>query len=249
MMIYLHKILPWFVSPMALILACFLIGILFHRKAFLWAGLSAMLILSNPLIANYFFSTLEHPLQPQTAKSAPKADAVVVLSGILTSVNTPKGTITEWGDPDRFFAGVDLIKSQKAGMLIFTGGKVPWQPNAIPEGQVLRQAAISLNIEEDMIQVTPEVQNTFQEAEAVAEMLQKDSSILLVTSAFHMNRAQYIFESAGLEVIPFAVDFKSQKSGNPLTVMQFLPSAGALSTFSKAIREYIGRLYYYLILR
>lgn len=247
-MIYLHKILPWFVSPMALILTLFLIGIVFHRRVFLWTGLSVLLLLSNPLLANYFFSTLEHPLQPHVAESASKADAVVVLSGILTSVNTPKGIITEWDDPDRFFAGIELIKSQKAKTLIFTGGKVPWQPDAIPEGQILRQAAISMNIEKDMIQVTPEVQNTFQEAEAVAKMLPKGSSILLVTSAFHMNRAQFVFEQVGLKVIPFAVDFKAQKSGNPLTIMHFLPSADALDKFSQAIREYIGRIYYRLIL-
>lgn len=248
MMIYLHKILPWFVSPIALIIALFLAGILLHRKIFHWMGLSILLVSSNPLIAEYFFSTLEHPLKPQSIESAPNADAVVVLSGMLSPINTPKGVVTEWDDPDRFFAGVNLIKSKKAETLIFTGGKIPWRPDAIPEGQFLRQVAVSMNIKEDIIQVTQEVQNTFQEAKAVVEMLPDESSILLVTSAFHMSRAQFIFEQAGLEVIPFPVDFKTHQSANPLTVMHFLPSAGALDKFSQTIREYIGRIYYRFIL-
>lgn len=204
--------------------------------------------MSNPLIANYFFSTLEQPLQPQTYESAAQADAIVVLSGGLLATETPDGIITEWEDPDRFFAGVGLMQAKKAPLLIFTGGKLPWTPDVIPEGHILKQTAISLGIKPETIKVTQDVNNTFQEAQAVAQMLEKDSSILLVTSAFHMQRAKLIFEKNNFNVVSFAVDFKSQSHIKKTTIMDFLPSSKALNQISVAVREYIGRLYYRIIL-
>jgi hypothetical protein len=54
------------------------------------------------------------------------ADAVVVLSGTLSFSSSRERLIQEWGDPDRFFGGIDLLKANKARYLVFTGGKLPW---------------------------------------------------------------------------------------------------------------------------
>jgi uncharacterized SAM-binding protein YcdF (DUF218 family) len=52
------------------------------------------------------------------------------------------------------------------------------------------------------------VQNTDQEAKAVAKLLNKEvPNIILVTSAFHMPRAQKVFEAAGIVVSPFPCRF------------------------------------------
>ena len=57
------------------------------------------------------------------------------------------------------------------------------------------------------------MQNTDQEAKAVANLLNKEvPNIILVTSAFHMPRAQMVFEAAGIAVSPFPVDFLSNAS-------------------------------------
>ena len=51
----------------------------------------------------------------------------------------------EWGDPDRFFAGIDVLKSGKAPILIFTRGKMPW--SSLPaEGELLKAKAVELGI-------------------------------------------------------------------------------------------------------
>ena len=39
----------------------------------------------------------------------------------------------------------------------------------------------------------------------------ENAKVILVTSAFHMRRAQRIFEAADIKVIPFAVDFQNSK--------------------------------------
>ena len=59
-----------------------------------------------------------------------------------------------------------------------------------------------------------------------------------------MPRSRMLFEAEGLRVTAFPVDF--QVSERHLTLMDFLPSAGALSTSSLAIREWLGRFYYWV---
>ena len=86
--------------------------------------------------------------------------------------------------------------------------------------------------------------NTFDEAKSVSNIIPKNSSIILVTSAFHMKRAEFLFNNYNFVVFPFPVDFNS--SSDDITFMDFVPSAGALSRSSGVIRELQGRGYYYL---
>ncbi len=156
-----------------------------------------------------------------------QADAIVVLGGMLTWVPSKQGLVTEWGDPDRFFAGVDLMVAGRAPILIFTGSKFPWDLGLEAEGHVLKRYAQRMNIPADKIWVTADVQNTEQEAVEVGKLLKAPSGeskkIILVTSAFHMKRAKMLFVKLGLDVGPYSVDFKSSQTA--LTPMSFLPNA------------------------
>ena len=94
---------------------------------------------------------------------------------------------------------------------------------------------------------TPPVVNTAEEAAAVRQLLPERSRILLVTSAFHMHRAQRLFERQGLVVQPFPVDFQARGAcAGPFwrDPTQWLPSARALDDSSRALRELLGRLVY-----
>lgn len=172
------------------------------------------------------------------------AKAIVVLSGMLTSAPTKEGSTPEWFDPDRFFSGIELLKAGKAPELIFTRGSAPWLGDQQLEGEYPKQLAVSLGIPESSIRLTQKAFNTQEEAEALTKLLlAKGSRIILVTSAFHMNRAEQIFERAGFEVETYPVDFKVDKNKN-LGLMAFLPDSQSLDNSSIAIREIIGRTYY-----
>jgi len=93
--------------------------------------------------------------------------------------------------------------------------------------------------------LTEEVENTEQEAFETARLLLKSNpTIILVTSAFHMPRAKQVFEAAGLNVEPFAVDFRQETK--KLTVIDFIPTAEALKDSSFFVREMVGRAFYAL---
>jgi uncharacterized SAM-binding protein YcdF (DUF218 family) len=152
-------------------------------------------------------------------------------------------TYIEWGDPDRFFGGIALFKAGKAQKLVFTGGKMPWGKAIKTEGAVLKEYAISNGIPSEKVFVTKDVENTADEAVAVKDLISSSKRIILVTSAFHMYRAQRLFEKQGFVVIPYKVDYKESRN-NTTTIMNFLPSAINLELTETGIKEIIGRLFY-----
>ena len=73
-----------------------------------------------------------------------------------------------------------------------------------PEGEYLRDIAEKFGVPRRILLTN--VQNTDQEVKAVAKLLNKEfAKVILVTSAFHMPRAQKVLR---LQVTsPFPVDF------------------------------------------
>ena len=208
-------------------------------------AVSILIICSLPIFSNKLITYLENEYILSDASSAKTADAIVVLSGMVRTINGKNGLSYEWGEAsDRIFAGIELIKKNKAPIMVLTGGKLPWSVGK-PEGEYLRDVAIKYGVPNKNILLTENVENTDQEAKAVGKLLNKTSpKIILVTSAFHMPRAQKVFEAAGINIEPFAVDFLS--GADKYTIMNFIPSAKAFDRTSFFIRELIGRLYYNL---
>ena len=82
---------------------------------------------------------------------------------------------------------------------------------------------------------------------AIRQLLPGHARILLVTSGFHMRRAQRLFERQGLQVLPFPVDFQARgRWAEPLwrDPTQYLSSARALDDSSRVLRELLGQLVY-----
>ena len=244
-MIYLHKILPLLVSPLSIVLIIILIGTFFKSKKISLLGLLILIFCSVPIISNKLIFYLEKDYSLQSVKDVTKADAIVVLSGMISTINSKEKLSYEFNDSiDRILSGIDLFKEDKASFLILTNGKMPWSVG-IPEGEYLKDFSIRYGIPEDRILLTDNVQNTDQEAISVKKLLKtNEANIILVTSAFHMPRAKKVFEAANIKVIPFAVDFKTLIK--KITIIDFIPSANSLKDTSHFFREMIGRLYYNL---
>ena len=189
---------------------------------------------------------LEYPYKPIPISSIKENDAVIVLGGMLNKVGDQNYNKYEFSDPDRFLGGIDLIKNFKSKKLILMSSQFPWTVNWQPEGQVLKEKAISLGLDPDQIFVTEKVKNTYEESIAVTKLIPNNSSIILVTSAYHMDRSKYLFEKQGFKVNAFPVDFKS--SNQELSLISFLPNVDSLYKTSLFIRENLGRFYYNFIL-
>lgn len=254
-MIYLHKILPYFCMPLTLAVLLMAAGLLLKRRAVGLAGLCVLIFFSMPAVSTNLVNFMEGGVERLSAEAAPPADAIVVLSGAGVR-EQGKAKVIEWNDPDRFFGGIQLFHAGKAPLLIFTGGWLPWDAAARPEGEVLIEQARLLGVPAEAMMTTGKVSNTAEEAVGAFQVLRerlgtagnppaRPPRILLVTSAYHMPRARRIFEKAGIEVVSFPVDFRRQ-APMPASLMDLVPNSGALAVSETAIRELYGRWYYQL---
>ena len=245
-MIYLNKILPVFASPIFIVLTCLVIGVLTRRRAWVITGVVLLYTASMPIAVDFLTSGRDRDFERLLPPDAPASEAIVVLGQGMSWVKVENSYLPDWGDPDRFFSGVELVLANKAPKLVFTGGKLPWQHGDETEGEVLSRYAQMMQVAADKILVTEPVENTEQEARAVRKVLgQETKSIILVTSGFHMQRAKGLFEQNGFEVFAYPVDVTGQ-STEKTTVINFLPNADALARASLTVREICGRLYYQL---
>ena len=206
-----------------------------------------LLSLSIGLVADLLWKLLEYPWQRLDENDAPTADAIIVLSSGGRPLAPGKAKIFEWGDPDRFFAGISLFQKNKAPRIFFTGGTNPYVKDSKNEGTLYQEYAITLGIPIDAITTTGNVVNTLQEAIETRKSfnpINSSSKILLVTSAFHMKRAKKIFERQGFKVEPFPVDFKTSRTSSWQNPYQWIPNSQSLSKSSLALREIIGRTFY-----
>jgi uncharacterized SAM-binding protein YcdF (DUF218 family) len=228
-----------------LIILLIIFGVIINSKKISIIGIFILIVCSLPIVSDKLVAYLESDYQLSKPSTIEPADSIVVLSGMIRTINSKDGLDYEFGEAsDRIFAGINLFKEKKAPKLILTRGKLPWSVG-IPEGEYLKEIAINNGISENNILLTENVENTDQEAKAIKKLLSDDKSkVLLVTSAFHMPRAQKVFEAADINVVPFPVDF--QKGLSKITFMSFMPSANALSETSFFVREMMGRIYYNL---
>ena len=253
MLYLLSKLLPLALLPLGFSLILLLVGLIGRWR---WPVITAVVLLwvcSLGLVSQTLWRWLEAPWQRSTAAAAPTAKAIVVLSGGRHPA-PGAARVSEWHDPDRFLAGLDLFRAGKARRLLFTGGASPFRPGQPPEGQRYLAIAKQLGIPKGVMASTPPVLNTAEEAVAIRRLLEPSKAasapptrILLVTSAFHMRRSQRLFERQGFEVEPFPVDFQARGAwAGPLwrDPTQWVPSAAALDGSSRALRELLDRLIY-----
>ncbi|RNA71438.1 YdcF family protein [Prosthecochloris sp. ZM_2] len=244
-MLILHKVLPLVVLPLGFSLVLVVLGAVLRRWWLVWCGVVWLWVMSTPAMGDVLMRFVEGTDRRVEVASLGEADAVVVLGGMVQQV--PGVRLGEWGEAsDRFEGGIEVFRAGKAPLLIFTGAKMPWTPDARVEGDILYDRALELGVPEAALRVTERVGNTADEAREVRELLGGGRPrVILVTSAFHMRRAAMLFRRAGLEVEEFPVDFRTDVYSER-TLKDVLPQVDGLEDSEQAIREMIGVVYYWV---
>jgi uncharacterized SAM-binding protein YcdF (DUF218 family) len=202
-------------------------------------GLAALYVLSMPLTAHFLLAFWEH--QP-SATTTGSAAAIVVLGG-SKSHDAP-----EYGGDT--VHGATLLRLRYAAHLHRRTGLPILVSGGSPEGSAQSEAELMQRTLQNEFSVPVRwiegrSANTLENARLSYRMLAAENihSIHLVTHAWHMPRAQFVFEAAGFRVIPAATGYTTRYR---LTVLEFLPSARALRDSALFFHEVIGIVWYRL---
>lgn len=179
------------------------------------------------LLAGFFFSS--------------KAGGLLLIACIEPPANSISAPIGKRAQAIVVLTGGDLKNQEAARLYIATGLPV------LASGGDREAAVIKKHLERDFqvpVRWTEEKSlNTEQNALFTAEILAKENiqTIILVTHALHMRRAQRMFEDRGLEVIPAPTGFSTHP---PLEWRDFLPSAAGRKLAKPALHEIFGLAWY-----
>jgi uncharacterized SAM-binding protein YcdF (DUF218 family) len=243
-MLLLTKLLPIFVYPIGLTICLVILSLLLQwlgrRKTAVCTALLSILLLwgaSTTVVADIVLNSLEKNYPPRTAESMETADAIVVLGGV-TRGTVPGIGLTDFdGGVDRVIHAARLFKAGKAPLLILTGGNAA---GLQPESEAMAEFAAFMGVSADKMVLESASRNTWQNGANCKRIFEEQGikKILLVTSAYHIRRAEAVFEHFGVAVIPAATDY--QLVEGEATILDWLPSASALDTTTKGIKEYLG---------
>jgi uncharacterized SAM-binding protein YcdF (DUF218 family) len=242
--IWLHKALPIPFLPIGFCILLGCLGLVLRKRWVTGLSFGILWVFSMHPTAAWLASGLEQRYPAMEVRDCPKADAVVVLSGMLRKSVT---SATEWDqEVGRFERGVELVASDRAPKILFTRGLSWPDVGREPEGERLAREALKHGIAADKIELTDTaVLETSAEMRSVRRTMERRGwrRIILVTSAMHMPRAMWLADQEKIEAIPFPADFESGNHSS-LELASFLPDAKWLDLSERAIRERIGLAYY-----
>ncbi len=242
------KLLAPFIHPFSNVVVLIVLALIFYRRTKVCKSclLSAIVILfafGTPLLPN----ALTHSLESRYPRAVllPQADAIVVLSGMVSLDKSSSGQIEFGEGVDRILAGIRLLKQGAGKRLILSGGSGDLYNQSKSEARLLEQFALELGVPQGKLLVEPNSRNSYENALYTKTLMEEHGipSIILVTSASHLPRAMGCFRKLGIEPIPYGVDYHARAPYVP-RLNDIIPNAGNFHQTSYALHEYIGILMY-----
>ena len=236
MMYFINKILFFAVSPIVVSFV-WLSFAFFVRKC-------RSLVIVGTVLWLWFWScgiagriialSLEREWTVVAAEDQPAADAIVLLGGGVSAQREGFPTPDLKQAADRAWYAARLYRAGKAPIVIPSNSCAEKCDNVL---------LVDLGVPESAIRLEAAAKNTEENARFVAAMLGDGKKILLVTSAWHMRRAVFMFQkyAPGLEVIPAATDYEALTGfSSKISWKDFLPDASALAGNTIMFKEIVG---------
>ena len=144
-------------------------------------------------------------------------DNIIVLAGAEQTNSTNFTNILNLNaGSERLILSVDLALKNKNSKIIFLGGSGTLSKNEINEVDVAKIFYKSIGFDLNRIKFIGDTKNTIENLKKLKNLNISKDNDLLITSAFHMNRAMMISKKIGLNLTPYAVDFRGSEGDEKL---------------------------------
>jgi uncharacterized SAM-binding protein YcdF (DUF218 family) len=249
MFFLLSKLLIVLLRPLCWILGlgiwALLTGNEIRRKRLIWVMVALTFLSSNKILVN----ELARMWEVEPAKNARAASGVAVILGGYAEWDAHRNRVQMSDAAERLYVPIRLYQQGKINKFILSGGSSSVTGRTKPEATYVKPILLEFGIPDSAIVVEDKSRNTHENALNTASILKKmniKDEVLLVTSAFHMRRAQAVFSKAGIQVNPFPVHYISDYGRGYFLPDWFIPSSEALFRFDMLIKEFVGYAVYSL---
>ena len=213
----------------------------FAARATVFLALLIFVVGGTPL-SGWLITHLEKPYLGRRIAELPECDAVVVLGGGAAPAPREAGGVHFTSAADRVLFGVELMRLRKAPVLVLGGGASAIDGREQLEAELVAGRLRELGLVREEIITLGRNRNTHDEALNTARLAQERgwSRILLVTSAYHMRRAEALFRTAGVRVVPAACNFRTPSPSSSTRFFLRIPTWHGFETLSLWIHEQAG---------
>ena len=244
---YVYAILKALIDPVFLIfILLFVIWIvsLTGKKKGPILGLFFLIVfvygLSIAPVANYLLYSLEGDYLRRGQENHREYDVLVVLGGGSFDIKPTAETYLQNASLSRLVHGLNWYKRWPSKYFVCSGDG----PASVPEAEMMAELALAFGVPKERIRIESKSKTTWENAREVDKIfIRKDLSVGLVTSAFHMKRAEREFQKYCSDVSPLPTDFRYTSPGKYAAV-RYLPQTESLYRTSIAFREITGYLWY-----
>jgi uncharacterized SAM-binding protein YcdF (DUF218 family) len=216
-----------------------------RSKRWLTIGIVLIFLFGNGFLSNEALLLWE--IQPTPITHLQQSyDVAIVLTGITNSTKQPRDRTYFEKGADRITHTLQLYKLGKVKKILISGGSGSLVGRGGTEAGDLYDLLRVCGVPKQDIILETKSRNTRENALFSAEILNKffpGKRYLLVTSAFHLRRAEGCFQKAGIQADIFSTDFQTgERSFTPDKWL--IPSEWSFGKWSLLIHEIVGYLTY-----
>lgn len=245
--------LAWYIAqPSNIILALFLVGLLLVWRGYARGGMriiatATLLYALGALtpISNAITIPLENAYPRGQISDGAAPDGIIVLGGAVDTVTaTTRDEVTLTEAAERLTEAVALARRYPNMKIVFSGGDGALVYSSITESEMARRFFAEMGVDLSRVTFEDRSRTTYENAIYTKEALapKPGERWLLVTSAFHMTRAQRCFHAAGFDTIAWPVDYRTRGVEDLLRVP---PRASeGWRRIDLAVKEWVGLLAY-----
>ena len=234
-------------SPLPIIIILILIGLSIvwrrRKRGILLIAIGIFLYFSS---TDYFINSLLYPLEktyPQITQSElEKGDAYILLGGGIT-LDTAGGNVpTVYADSRILTTAQYYFKYPKK--IYISGGMV--LQNTASESSIYKKELVALGVKDEDIILEEKSKNTKENAQYIGESLKENNtkSVILITSAFHMDRSFRIFQKFIPDIEFYAAPCNYFASKINDRTISFIPSYYNFVKLQFVMWEIVGNIYY-----
>lgn len=246
----LSKILYVLVMPLSFVFYALLYALFTRnprrKRNALLLGMGLLYVFSNEYLVNEVLAWWERPPTTVSGAEAPYDVAIVLTGGIINERRQLPGRVLFDRGADRLLQPLQLYRHGQVRKILISGGTFEIDTLAQAEREAAaQQFLIDCGVKQDDIIWEHRSRNTRENAVNSAKILKErfpNQRYLLITSAFHMRRAEGCFQKAGVRFKAYPADIRSGDRTFRFDLL--FPKEEALGTTYFLVREWIGYLAY-----